>query len=42
MDDLAGLNTLAIVVQMPKQMVADAVGIPVDGVFYAWAATSAR
>lgn len=42
MDDLAGLNTLSIVVQMPKSMVADAVGIQADGTFYAWAASSIR
>lgn len=41
-DDLLGLNTLSIVVQMPKSMVADALGIDADGVFYAWASTSAR
>lgn len=42
MDDLAGLNTLAIVVEMPKQRIADALGIATDGVFYAWATTGIR
>lgn len=42
MDDLAGLNTLSIVVQMPKSMLAEALGIAVDGTFYAWAASSLR
>ncbi|MBM4183211.1 MAG: DUF4331 domain-containing protein [Gemmatimonadetes bacterium] len=41
-DDLAGLNTLSIVVRLPKQTVADALGIPANGVFYAWATTSVR
>jgi hypothetical protein len=41
-DDLAGLNTLAIVVQLPKAAVADALGIPAGGTFFAWAATSER
>lgn len=41
-DDLAGLNTLSIVVQMPKTAVADALGIAVDGVFYVWATSSLR
>ena len=42
MDDLAGLNTLSIVVQLSKTAVAAALGIPTDGVFYAWATTSLR
>ncbi|MDX1492699.1 MAG: DUF4331 family protein [Longimicrobiales bacterium] len=42
MDDLAGLNTLSIVVQLPKTAVADALGIATDGTFYAWAASSLR
>ncbi len=41
-DDLAGLNTLSIVVQLPKSTIADALGIGVDGTFYAWAASSIR
>lgn len=41
-DDLAGLNTLAIVVQLPKSQVANALGIAPDGVFYAWATTAIR
>jgi hypothetical protein len=42
MDDLAGLNTLSIVVQLPKSAVAEALGIADDGTFYAWATTSLR
>lgn len=42
MDDLMGLNTLSIVVELPKTMVADALGIAADGTFYAWASTSLR
>jgi hypothetical protein len=41
-DDLAGLNVLAIVVEVPKAMVASALGVPSDGTFYAWAAAGAR
>lgn len=41
-DDLAGLNTLAIVVQLPKSDVADALGIAPDGTFYVWGTTSQR
>ena len=41
-DDLAGLNTLSIVVQMPKTAIADALGIPANGVFYVWATASLR
>lgn len=41
-DDLVGLNTLSIVVQLPKSEVASALGIPDDGTFYAWATTSLR
>ncbi len=41
-DDLAGLNVLAIVVEVPKSAVADALGIADDGTFYAWAALGAR
>ena len=42
MDDLAGLNTLSIVIQVPKTTLANALGIEPDGVFYAWATTSIR
>lgn len=42
MDDLMGLNTLAIVVQLPKARIGEALGIPSDGTFYAWATTSIR
>lgn len=41
-DDLAGLNVLSIVVQLPKAMIADALGIPVDGTFFVWGTTSVR
>lgn len=41
-DDLAGLNVLSIVVQMPKAAVASALGIPVDGTFFTWGTTSVR
>ena len=41
-DDLAGLNTLSIVIQTPKSVVADAVGIDDDGTFFLWATTSIR
>jgi hypothetical protein len=42
MDDLAGLNTLSIVVQLPKARVAEALGIPADGTFWLWGTTSVR
>ncbi len=42
MDDLAGLNVLAIVVEMPKSMVAGALGIGLSDTFFAWATTSIR
>lgn len=42
MDDLAGLNTISIVVQLPKADVADALGIADDGTFFLWGATSER
>lgn len=41
-DDLAGLNTLSIVVQLPKTQVADALGIDPDGQFFVWATASTR
>lgn len=41
-DDLAGLNVLSIVVQMPRSMVASALGIPDDGTFFVWGTTSVR
>ncbi|MEQ9399065.1 MAG: DUF4331 family protein [Longimicrobiales bacterium] len=41
-DDLAGLNVLAIVVELPKSAVASALGIGTGDVFYAWATTSVR
>lgn len=41
-DDLAGLNTLSIVIQMPRSVVADAVGIDDDGTFFLWGTTSIR
>ena len=41
-DDLAGLNVLAIVVEMPKSMVAAALDIGLSDTFFAWATTSVR
>lgn len=41
-DDLAGLNTLAIVVELPKSAVATALGIDPSASFFAWATTSIR
>ncbi len=41
-DDLAGLNVLAIVVEVPKSVVAAALGIGTSDTFYAWATTSIR
>lgn len=41
-DDLAGLNTLAIVVEVPKSQVADALGIGPSDAFFAWATTGVR
>ena len=41
-DDLAGLNVLAIVVEVPKSMVAKALGIGLSDSFFAWATTSIR
>lgn len=42
LDDLMGVNTLSIVIELPKSVVADALGITTDGTFYAWASTSLR
>ena len=41
-DDLAGLNTLAVVIEMPKAQVASALGITEMDSFFAWATSSAR
>ncbi len=41
-DDLAGLNTLAIVVEVPKSQVAGALGIGPSDAFFAWATTGVR
>jgi hypothetical protein len=41
-DDLAGLNVLSIVVQLPKARIAQALGLPTDGTLYVWGATSVR
>ncbi|WP_405285094.1 DUF4331 family protein [Gaopeijia maritima] len=41
-DDLAGLNTLAIVVEVPKSQVASALGITTSDAFFAWATTGIR
>lgn len=38
-DDLAGLNTLAIVVSIPRSAVGDALGVGADGSLFAWAST---
>ncbi len=38
-DDLAGVNTLAIVVSLPRSDIGAALGTSADGVFYAWATT---
>lgn len=41
-DDLAGLNVLAIVIELPKSAVAQALGISETDSFFAWATTSIR
>ena len=41
-DDLAGVNVLAIVLQLPKSAIASALGIGQEDTFYAWASTSTR
>lgn len=41
-DDLAGLNTVAIVVSVPKATLASVLDIPEDGTFHVWATTGAR
>lgn len=41
-DDLAGLNTLAIVIEVPKSSVASALGIGASDTFFAWATTGIR
>ena len=41
-DDLAGVNTLAIVVSVPRAELANALGIEANGVFYTWATTGER
>lgn len=41
-DDLAGLNTLAVIVEIPKARVAQALGIGTSDTFFAWATTSTR
>ncbi len=41
-DDLAGLNVLAIVIELPKTDVASALGITTNDAFFAWASTSIR
>ncbi len=41
-DDLAGLNVLAIVVEVPKSVIAGALGIGPSDAFFAWATTSIR
>ena len=41
-DDLAGLNVLAIVVEIPKANIANALGIGTSDTFYVWGTTSVR
>ena len=41
-DDLAGLNVLAVVIELPKSTVAQALGISESDSFFAWATTSIR
>ncbi len=41
-DDLAGANVLAIVVEVPKSAIANALGITTSDTFYAWATTSVK
>ena len=41
-DDLAGLNVLAVVIEIPKSTVAQALGISESDSFFAWATTSIR
>ncbi len=41
-DDLAGTNVLAMVIEMPKSVVAAALGIQESDAFFAWATTSIR
>jgi hypothetical protein len=41
-DDLAGLNVLSIVVQVPRSTLAEALGISPDGAFFVWGTTSVR
>ena len=41
-DDLAGLNVLAVVVEMPKSLLANALDIDTSGSFFAWATSHVR
>jgi hypothetical protein len=41
-DDLAGLNVISIVVQVPRSTLAEALGISPQGTFFVWATTSVR
>jgi len=41
-DDLAGLNVLAVVIELPKSAVAQALGISESDTFFSWATTSIR
>lgn len=41
-DDFKGTNILSIVVQVPKSLLAQKVGIAADGTFYTWATTSKK
>lgn len=42
MDDLAGLNVLAVVIELPRSVVAEALGISESDTFFAWATTGIR
>jgi len=41
-DDLAGLNVLAIVVEIPKATIASALGVTVTDIIYVWGSTSIK
>lgn len=41
-DDLAGLNTIAIVISVPRSTIGDALGVAADDAFFAWVTTGKR
>jgi len=41
-DNLAGLNVLGLVIEIPKSMIAQSVGITVSDIMYSWATTSQK